>query len=342
MTVKTKTFKTRLNRFNKVPEGLLDCEANQLYKILDGPALIILKGRSEEHLFISVLLHGNETTGWDAVRDLLIKYQDSVLPRSLCLFIGNVTAAKEAQRVLPGQQDFNRIWCKETLAANPLANEVLNVIADLKLFAAIDVHNNTGKNPHYGCVNKLEPAFIHLATLFSRTVVYFIKPDTVMSIAMSNYCPSVTIECGQPGQARGTQHALEYLDACLHLSHFPEHPLATHDVDLFHTVATVRIAESVSIGFADDDADIELLPDIDRLNFNEIPAGTAIGKVKANKIKVLNVRDEQGNDVSSRFFEIHDSWILSRRQVMPSMLTLNINIIKQDCLCYLMERISLK
>jgi hypothetical protein len=163
-----------------------------------------------------------------------------------------------------------------------------------------------------------------------------------MSMAMSNYCPAVTIECGQPGQARGTQHALEYLEACLHLSHFPNHPMASHDADLFHTVATVRILESVTIGFADDDAEIELLPDIDRLNFNEIPAGTALGKVRTGKTAVLDVRDEHGNDVSDRFFDIHDGWILTRRQVMPSMLTLDLNIIKQDCLCYLMERISLK
>ena len=320
----------------------MDCEASQLHEILGGPALITLKGKTEDHLFISILLHGNEITGWDAVRSLLQKYQEQPLPRSICLFIGNVLAAKVAQRLLPGQVDFNRIWGKAAFTESQLAKEVLTIVSELKLFAAIDVHNNTGKNPHYGCVNKLEPAFLHLATLFSRTVVYFIRPETVMSMAMSNFCPAVTIECGQPGQARGTQHAREYLDACLHLSDFPEHPVAIHDVDLFHTVATVRIQESITTGFADDNADIELLPDIDRLNFNEIPAGTAFGRVKTDKTEVLDVRDEHGNDVSARFFEIHDNWILTRRQVMPSMLTLNLNIIKQDCLCYLMERISIK
>lgn len=332
----------QLQYYHTLPEGLLESEANQLGDILSGPSLITLEGKSSEVLFISILLHGNEITGWEAVRSLLQKYRTQELPRTICLFIGNVTAAKSARRVLQGQRDFNRIWKEGESAEHQLAREVLNHVSGLKLFAAIDVHNNTGKNPHYGCVNKLEPAFIHLATLFSRTVVYFIKPDSVMSMAMSAYCPAVTIECGQPGQARGTQHVLEYLEASLHLSHFPEHTVAAHDVDLFHTVATVRVPEGTSIGFADTDADIELLPDIDRLNFNEIPAGTAFGKVNTQKEKVFNVVDEQGKDVSTRFFEIHDGWILTRRQLMPSMLTLKLEIIKQDCLCYLMERISLK
>jgi len=331
-----------LQHYDELPQGLLDCEANQLVDILAGPSLINLKGKTDEVLFISILLHGNEITGWEAMRNLLKKYQNEILPRSICLFIGNVIAAGSAQRVLAGQNDFNRIWKDGNSAEHLLARKVLTKLSELNLFAAIDIHNNTGKNPHYGCINKLEPKFLYLATLFSRTVVYFIKPDSVMSMAMSAYCPAVTIECGQPGQARGTQHVLEYLEASLHLSHFPEHPISSQDVDLFHTVATVRIPDDISIGFADAEADVELLPDIDRLNFNEIPAGTAFGKVNTGKNMVFDILDEQGRDASARFFEIHDGWILTRRQLMPSMLTLKLEIIKQDCLCYLMERISLK
>ena len=54
------------------------------------------------------------------------------------------------------------------------------------MFASIDIHNNTGLNPHYGCVNRLDPPFLHLATLFSRIVVYFKRPLGVQSAAFAS------------------------------------------------------------------------------------------------------------------------------------------------------------
>ncbi len=331
-----------LTIYDELPAGLLDCEARQLHEILPGPGLIHLAGHRPEVLFVSVLLHGNEFTGWDAVRELLRKYQGPGLPRSLSLFIGNVAAAREGLRHLPDQPDYNRIWRGAgTTPEHRMAQQLLEEVRRLDLFAAVDVHNNTGKNPHYACVNRLEPDYLHLASLFSRTVVYFIRPDTVMSMAMAQYCPAVTIECGQPGVPRGVVHVLEFLEACLHLDHFPAHPVAAKDLDLFHTVATVRIPPQLEFGFGEDGRDLCLLPDIDRLNFNELPAGTAFGRVRDADVVPFEVQDEQGREVSERYFEIRDRWIQTRVPVMPSMLTLDRDVIRQDCLCYLMERLSL-
>ncbi|NOZ38522.1 MAG: peptidase M14, partial [Gammaproteobacteria bacterium] len=179
-----------LNILTELPEGLLQCDARQLIKILSGPTLIQLEGKRNDVLFISVLLHGNEITGWEALRSVLSHYRDKVLPRSLCLFIGNVEAAAEGQRCLPGQTDYNRIWKVDGLTAeHGLAREVLAELDALQLFAAIDIHNNSGINPHYACINRLDADFLHLARLFSRTLVYFIQPDEVMSLALTAYCP---------------------------------------------------------------------------------------------------------------------------------------------------------
>ena len=52
----------------------------------------------------------------------------------------------------------------------------------------------------------------------------------------------------------------------------------------------------------------------------------------------LDVRDEDGRDVADRYFEVEDEELRFRIPVMPSMLTLNEEVIRQDCLCYLMER----
>ena len=331
-----------LHIYDQIPNGLLERDATRLHEVLPGPSMIHLAGQKSDTLFISVLLHGNETTGWEAARELLIKYSKQPLPRSVCLFIGNVAAARHGQRHLAEQPDYNRIWkCDGDSPEHHMARQVIEEVSKLELFASVDVHNNTGKNPHYACVNRLDQSYLHLATLFGRTVVYFIKPDTVMSMVMAPLCPSVTVECGQPGMIEGARHVLDYLDACLHLSAFPDHPVTPHDLDLFHTVATVKVLPELEVGFSNESDDISLLPDIDRFNFNELPAGTAFAQVRTPGLQAFHVRDEQNQDVSARYFETNGRWIQTRTPVMPSMLTLDLDIIKQDCLCYLMERFPL-
>ncbi|HEB55173.1 MAG TPA: peptidase M14 [Gammaproteobacteria bacterium] len=330
-----------LRVLNELPAELLHCDARQLIRILSGPTLIQLEGKRKEVLFISVLLHGNETTGWEAVRGILAHYRDKTLPRSLCLFIGNVTAAAEGWRCLPGQTDYNRIWKGDgATAEHRLAREVLSELRAMRLFAAIDIHNNSGMNPHYACINRLDAHFLHLARLFSRTIVYFTQPDEVMSLAMAAYCPSVTLECGQPGEHAGVTHAQEFIEACLHLSVFPAHALPDKEIDLFHTVATVRVKPDAYIGIAEREADFSLLPDMDKLNFTELPAGSLFGWSGGQHVP-LQAWDEWGEEISARYFELHNGEIITRTPVMPSMLSLNREIIHQDCLCYLMERLPL-
>lgn len=333
-----------LNIYQQLPDGLLQCEATELHTVLPGPSLIQLEGRHRQPLFISLLLHGNEVTGWQAVRGILQKYQSGELPRSVCLFIGNVHAAREGLRLLDGQPDYNRIWKGEGEGPEAvMVRQVMELLRELQPFASIDLHNNTGRNPHYACINRLEPDFMHLASLFSRTVVYFIKPDSVQSMAFAELCPSVTVECGRPGEKHGVEHAMEYIDACLHLSEFPAHEVAPHDIDLFHTVAVVKIPPHISVGLPGDSADICLPAELDHLNFCELQPGAVLATVSDEAIGAGFVAtDEAGQDISERYFSMEGSHILTRVPVMPSMLTLDKRIIKQDCLCYLMERIDSK
>lgn len=330
-----------LQILDDLPENILDYESNQLHQCLSGPTLIRLAGRRSDTLFISVLLHGNESTGWDAMRNVLKKYLQQQLPRNIALFIGNVTAARQRLRVLPGQVDHNRIWKGDgETVEHQLARELLNEVADMDLFAAIDIHNNTGFNPHYACVNRLDGPFLHLATLFSRTVVYFLNPDSVMSRAMARFCPAVTVECGKTEEAHGVAHASEYIDACLHLHDFPHHPVAEHDIDLFHTVAVVKISDEISFGFDRDDVELSFIPNIDRLNFQELPAGTILGHVRCQESPCLSAMNEQGENLAARYFQNDQGVLRLAVPLMPSMLTQDEAIIRQDCLCYLMERLS--
>lgn len=324
-----------------IPEGLLDLESHELYKMLDGPTLFNLPGRRQPALFISVLLHGNEPVGWNAIRHLLYHYQAKELPRALSLFIGNIHAAKHHQRRLDNQPDFNRIWNTGDTSEHLMTKQICDEMKHTGIFASIDVHNNTGINPHYACINKLDTTFLHLATLFDRTVIYFTRPEGVQSLAFSEFTTAVTLECGKPDNQQGIAHAIEYLTACLNLAEIPSHPIAKHDIELFHTVATVRVAPNIDIGFKEDGADLCLVDDIDHLNFRELPIDTLIGWQPINSDLVLRTTNEQDQEVSDSFFRLDGTALRVRRPVMPAMLTRDTKIIRQDCLCYLMERLSL-
>ena len=334
-----------LNELFELPESLLDLPAKALHGMLQGPSLIHLPGNRSAPLFVSVLMHGNEDVGWEAVRQLLKKYRPGggarELPRELSLFIGNTLAAESGVRRVAGQPDYNRVWPGSDLpvtAEHHMMEKVVAIMKERDVFASVDVHNNTGINPHYACINAIHTDSLHLAAMFSRTVVYFIRPRGVLSMAMTGICPSVTLECGKVGQKHGVDHAMEYLDACIHLAEHPKHPIAHHDVDLFHTKAIVRVPAEISFGFGCSSMDLCLEEDLEQLNFRELPTGTLFGAIDQNGSIPLEVVGEDGEQVADRYFEVDQGRLKTRLPVMPSMLTRNETVIRQDCLCYLMER----
>ncbi|WP_295456579.1 M14 family metallopeptidase [uncultured Thiodictyon sp.] len=337
-----------LQELDHLPAGLLEADSRDLCRHLGGPTLIHLPGARQPPLFVCVLLHGNEPVGWDAVRGLLTarlaRFGELRLPRALSLFIGNVTAAAQGVRHLPDQPDYNRVWPGGALPPMPetaLMAAVLGRMTERGVFASIDLHNNTGTNPHYACVERLDSRTLQLATLFARTVVYFSGASGVQSNAFADLCPAVTLECGKVGEAAGVTHARALVDAALHLAAVPDHPVAPHDIDLFHTVARVLVPSGVSLGFPPQPADLLLDPEIERYNFREVPRGTAFARPRDPAVGIgFEVLNERGKDIADRFFHLEDGEVRLRRPVMPAMLTRDLTVIRQDCLGYLMERYS--
>ena len=335
------------DEYHELPDGLLEVSVENLHQILPRPALIHLQGQSVRPLFISTLLHGNETTGFYALQQLLREYfaegsGGHELPRSMSIFIGNVKAAQTGVRRLEQQVDYNRVWPgtpHDYLAEAHMMQRVTDIMRERHVEASIDIHNNTGKNPHYACINKLDREFIALACLFSQTLVYFTTPKGVQSGAFAELCPSVTLECGMSGQAEGTAHVLSYLQQLLSMP--PLRSQTPGDFDLFHTVARVTIPEFYSFGF-EDDATINLLPELENYNFIELAAGTVLARIEPESSAWLQAFDENEHERGRDFFEYRDEQILLKRPVMPAMITMNTQIIRQDCLCYLMERYPLE
>jgi len=345
----------KLEQTNEIPKGLLELEnSTDLHKIFSQPTLIHLEGEKKEPLFVSVLLHANEDTGLFAVQELLKRYQNRPLPRSISIFFGNMSAAKQGLRRLDGQPDYNRVWPGSELKECPetrLMQEVVDSISSRKPFASIDIHNNTGKNPHYGCITNLKETSINLASLFSRIVVFFETPKGVQSMAMSKFCPSITLECGKPHLANGIEHATDFLETVLHLDTIEPHSNHKLDIDIYHTVARVTIPKSNSFSFNNEElsdtitdtaSDIVFEKNIDRINFTHLPKNTVLGKIRANSNANLIAWDDHEREVTDEYFVVKDSELILSKALMPAMLTLDKKIIRQDCLCYLMENISIK
>ena len=329
-----------------LPDGLLDLPATALAEKLGGPTLIHLPGRRPNPLFVSVIQHGNEISGWDAVRRLLKgRYRFEPLPRSLALFIGNVDAAAQSKRRLPEQPDYNRCWPGAGgmhSGVHDMMEAITNHMRVLKPFASIDIHNNTGENPHYAAVNSIEPNRLNLATRFSRTVIYFTEPGGVQSMAFGEFCPAVTLECGQPYDASGTDHAMTYLESVLSLNELSSDMPHPEDLDLFQVTTVVRVPPALSFTFNGDKADICMQPNLDRLNFTEMPPGTKLANVESNHPHALLATDSDGFDCTDDWFRVEGGELFTRKSAMPAMFSTDIEVVRQDCLCYLMERIRIR
>ncbi len=332
-----------------LPEGLLELPATALYQQLPGPCLIKLEGDDPQPLVVSVLQHGNEDSGWDAVRQLLKnRYQQQRLPRSLWLWIGNTQASRWRRRRLPEQPDFNRCW---PYPGRPPATEhdrhevemfatLTEILHQANPLAVIDAHNNSGLNPHYAAINRLDWGCYNLARQFTDIVVYFTSPPGTMANACAMFCPSLTLECGRAGELHGTDHAMQFIDNCLHLKHVDTAPRSLGEGVVYHMQATVYVSPGLSFGFQAATAAIRFIPNLDHLNFQQLPAGSKLADINTDGQRCVLVLDAHGHDITDACFSFEHGELRTRRPVIPSMLTQDERVISQDCLCYLMEIID--
>ena len=240
------------------------------WSIFLSPRWFVLKDEIHPPYLYRFYCTATNFSGLKSVQDLLRKYGED-LPRAIYLFVGNVTAAAQGNRVIPGQVDHNRCWpgtemadCEETR----LMQAVVDRVSRAPLFAAIDIHNNSGFNPHYAGITKVTQENQHLAAMFNHIALVFKRPRGVSSMSFEDFCPAITLECGLPGEPTGIHHATEMLDALLHLDHIPQRPVPAHDLQLVRTIATLNIPDHVSFDFnLSDQVDLSFEQDFDHLNF---------------------------------------------------------------------------
>ncbi|MBL4773366.1 MAG: succinylglutamate desuccinylase/aspartoacylase family protein [Alcanivoracaceae bacterium] len=335
-----------IKQFNHLPEGLLNLPAQRLYTKIDNHTLIHLKGKIKRPVFISILQHGDEYTGWDALKDYLNNHQH-ILPRSLSILFGNVQAARYNVRQLDDQPDFNRSWPSQLKLDCPIATtmqEITDIMKQHKPFASVDIHNNSGRNPHYSGINSLDPLFLNLASLFSDTMIYFTTPFGIQSGAFAKFCPSVTVECGLSGASDGTEQTHTFLELLLSQSNLTHVPGILEHQKVYKIVATVKIKEHIDYSFENQNHQFSLVNDLDFLNFHQVDVGQEFGHLnqelaRQNTMPFV-VTDEHNNDITTQYFINVDDKVVTNKSFVPSMITQNIQAIRHDCLCYIMQPIN--
>ncbi|MCT4640792.1 MAG: M14 family metallopeptidase [Bacteriovoracaceae bacterium] len=326
----------KLSILDYIPLDLIDCEITQINKVLEGPTLIHIEGDIPNPLFVTTLLHGNETTSFYVLQKLLNDYKDKRPPRDLIIFVGNIEATSLGKRVASDDVDFNRVWCKGDTKYHQVTNDVIEYLKNKNLFASIDIHNNTGANPFYGCINVRSGKFYHLAALFQKKVVYFTEPDGVNSLCFSKICPSITIEAGKSGFPEATVAVYNYVKKVLHLDELRD-DYGCDEITLYHTVATIKVNKNRDITVSDEDKELKINPAIEKFNFVPMLKGQLIAK-SMNKNDLCVISDE-GDDVTSNYLIYHDDCYRVKEMFIPSMLTTNIEVMKKDCLGYVMEKL---
>ena len=325
------------DRLHALPDGFFDIDTRNIRRLFPNPTLIHLEGQDPRHLFVSILLHGNEYTGLEVVKRLLRERTDK-LPRSLLLFIGNVRAAEQNLRFLPGQVDYNRCWPGGEIVDDPTAHmmhRIVEIAHGLPLFAAVDIHNNTGRNPHYACITDARAENRNLAARFNRVAVVF-QQHGVSTLAFNGICPAVTLECGLPGDPKGIEHAHRYLEDLLSLDEIPTTMPTRAALHLVESRLSMNVPGHVSFEF-DPDADVDLRfeADFEDRNFTLIEPGQVLGYTRLER--PLAITDSEGLDVTDNYLHVEGGRIFFKNTLMPAMITQDKLVVRQDCLCRLLQ-----
>lgn len=313
---------------------VLDCTAAQLANVLSGPTLFDLGKPDKDPLFISVLLHGNETSGWEAVRKLFSRSPELARSSSVLIFVGNVLSAQKGVRKLDGQPDYNRVWNGGTTPEHRLAEDVITYVGSKRPWCAVDVHNNSGPNPHYSVITDLSPATCSLASSFSSLAILAKQPPGTLTQAFSNFCTSIAIEAGIPTDPDSSERASTLMKQLLNEGKLVERP--SESLEIFDNFVRV----TVEPGVTDKDHTFpELNPELDKFNFKCLPAGSLVCSLK-DYSHGIRANNAELQDVTDQYFVIENSEVRLRRDVIMSMYTRDPLIAVQDCICYFLKSIE--
>jgi hypothetical protein len=312
---------------------------------LGGPSLLCMAGRDRRRTrAVVTLLHGNEPSGVRALHTWL--RGDEMPAVDVICFLGAIDAALTppgfAHRMLPGHRDLNR--CFRPPWEGPegaVAGEALRLLRESGCEAMVDLHNNTGHNPAYAVGTHLDAAALNLTALFAeRYVCTSLRLGSVIEATAEDF-PSVTIECGRAGDPAADAAALAGLRRYLQADTIEMRRVWAARIAVFDEPVRVTVRHGVRLAAGTrpvPGADLTLAEEIDRYNFEPVMPGALLGWLGAGGRWPVEARGADGQDVSADLFEVRGPRLLTRRGMVPIMMTTDPAVAAADCLFYVVQQ----
>lgn len=316
----------------------------EFLRSLGGPTLLEQSGQDGSRTrFVSTLLHGNEPSGTRALQRWLCERET---PKTNTVFyIGSVHAALAApeysHRTLPGEPDANRCFVEPFNGpAGELSKRLIDDIRAMAPEALVDLHNNTGHNPAYAVLTRLDRTHAQLTRLFAaKCVLSDIRLGTLIE-ATEEICPSVVIECGLAGARQADEAAFQGLRAFLTKDDvFESVELEGPELEVLENPLRVTLQPGTALRYGDAPGPgFTLRVDLDRHNFELAAEGTVLGWLSPESEWPLLATGADGRDRSKDMFVLQGHTVFFRRPAIPVMMTQQVEIARSDCLFYLTSR----
>lgn len=314
--------------------------------VLPGPTILAVPGLDRSRVrVVAGTLHGNEPSGVRAIHRALC---EGLVPATdMLYFVGAVAAARAiprfSHRFLPGMRDLNR--CFRAPWEGPdgaIAQAALAALCARPPELAVDLHNNTGRNPSYGIGGVLDGRHLALTALFTTRFIHSDLELGAFTEAMDAKCPSVTVECGQAQDPEADETAWRGLVRLLKLERLDPVVVTSEAMAIFTSPLRVELARGATLAFdavPHPEADLTLDPDIDCHNFEILAPGTRIGSVRPGAPWPIVVLDASGVQPAEVLFELDGrGGLFIREALIPIMMTTNPAAAASDCLFYAVRR----
>jgi len=321
----------------------LGTSVEEFLQKLGGPAGIHVPGTDRSRIrVVTTLLHGNEPSG---VRAVFRWLQAGTIPIVDMVFIVGAVEAAVAPpgfhyRFLPDAKDLNRCF-REPFdgAEGRLAATILDWLRAISPEALIDLHNTSGRSPAYGVTTKVALPHLSLTSLFSNQLIETdLRLGTLME-ATEDAWPTIAVECGGALSPESDRVAFEGL--CRYASE-PEIltiDLVNNPVRVYRHPIRVELCVGRTVAYEstpDRKADLTLLPDVDKYNFDCLDSGELLGWVGHPHLDVLVARGADGRDQTRELFIEDAGRLVMAIPARILMMTTNPTMAANDCLFYVL------
>jgi hypothetical protein len=176
-----------------------------------------------------------------------------------------------------------------------------------------------------------------LVALFGRR---FVHSDLTLASLVEGtraVCPSVTIECGRSGDPAADRVALDGIRRFLGLESLGLDAAGWPAVQVLGDPVRVGVRNGIELAFGESphpNADLTVVGDVDRHNFEMIPEGVHIGWVRSRDGWPVEALGADGRDRSRDLFVVRDGMLETRVPIMPIMMTTDARNALLDCLFY--------